>query len=45
MAICNTILQLIGTIVFIVILINPNLLNQEFITYMADLFTITARSI
>lgn len=40
-AISNTILELIGTIVFIVILINSNLLNQGFITYMTDLFTIT----
>ncbi|HGE5780158.1 TPA: hypothetical protein ACGGHE_001991 [Bacillus pseudomycoides] len=41
MAICNTVLQLIGTIVFIVILLNPDLLNKDFITYMADVFTIT----
>ncbi|WP_455920692.1 HAAS signaling domain-containing protein [Priestia megaterium] len=41
MAISNTVLQLIGTIVFIVILINPNLFNQGFITYMTDLFTMT----
>ncbi|KOP78495.1 hypothetical protein AMS59_11665 [Lysinibacillus sp. FJAT-14745] len=41
MAICNTALQLIGTIVFIVILLNPNLLSQDFITYMSDLFAIT----
>ncbi|MDM5188506.1 hypothetical protein QUF99_14630 [Bacillus sp. DX4.1] len=43
MAICNTALQLIGTIVFIVILKNPNVMNQDFITYMTDLFTITAK--
>lgn len=42
MAISNTVLQLIGTIVFIVILINSNLLSQDFIMYMTDLFTITA---
>ncbi|WP_223588619.1 HAAS signaling domain-containing protein [Neobacillus bataviensis] len=41
MAICNTVLQLIATIVFIVILINPNVLSKDFITYMTDLFTIT----
>jgi hypothetical protein len=41
MAISNTVLQLIGTIVFIVILINSNLLNQDFITYMTNLFTMT----
>lgn len=39
-AIFNTVLQLIATIVFIVIFINPNLLCQDFLTYMADLFTI-----
>lgn len=42
MALSNTALQLFGTIVFIVILINPNVLSAEFITYMADLFTVTA---
>jgi hypothetical protein len=42
MAICNTALQIIVTIVFIVILIDPNLLSQEFITYMTELFTITS---
>ncbi len=42
MAICNTVLQLIGTIVFIVILLNPNLLSKEFTTYMTNLLTITA---
>ena len=41
MAICNAVLQLIGTVVFIVILLNPNLLNKDFIMYMADVFTIT----
>ncbi|MBY6086562.1 MULTISPECIES: HAAS signaling domain-containing protein [Priestia] len=41
MAISNTVLQLIGTVVFIVILINPNLLNPDFITYMTNLFTMT----
>lgn len=40
-AISNTILQLIGTVVFIVIVVNSNLLNQGFIAYMTDLFTIT----
>ncbi|HWO76462.1 MAG TPA: hypothetical protein VNM69_11295 [Bacillus sp. (in: firmicutes)] len=41
MAIYNTALQIIVTIVFIVILIDPNLMSREFITYMTDLFTIT----
>lgn len=41
-AICNTALLLIATAVFIVIVINPNVMTQDFITYMADLFTITA---
>lgn len=42
MAICNTVLQLIGTIVFIVVLLNPNVISKDFITYMTDLFTITS---
>ncbi|MFB6468811.1 hypothetical protein ACE38V_18810 [Cytobacillus sp. Hz8] len=42
MAIFNAVLQLIGTIVFIVILRNSNLMTQDFITYMSDIFTITA---
>jgi len=45
MAICNSVLQLMATIVFIVILINPNLLSKDFITYMTDLFTITANQL
>lgn len=45
MAICNTILYFIGTILFIVILLNPNLMSQEFITYMTDLFAITANQL
>lgn len=42
MAIFNTTLELISTIVFIVILSNPNLMHQEFITYMSGLFNTTA---
>lgn len=42
MAIFTAALELIATIVFIVILNNPNLMNQEFITYMSDLFNTTA---
>ncbi|MEC2078144.1 HAAS signaling domain-containing protein [Metabacillus fastidiosus] len=41
MAISNTVLQLIATVVLIVILLNPNLLNKDFLTYMMDLFTVT----
>ncbi|PEZ03950.1 hypothetical protein CN326_17210 [Bacillus sp. AFS018417] len=41
-AICNAALQLIATIVFIVIVTNPNVITQDFITYMTNLFTITA---
>ncbi|MGG3804246.1 HAAS signaling domain-containing protein [Metabacillus fastidiosus] len=41
MAISNTVLQLIATVGLIVILLNPNLLNKDFITYMMDLFTVT----
>jgi hypothetical protein len=39
MAILNTILQILATIGFILIIISPNLLTQEFITIMTDLFT------
>lgn len=42
MAIFNTILELLATIVFIFILLNPNLLQAEFIAYMTDLFSISA---
>ncbi|MDM5225060.1 hypothetical protein QUF73_02440 [Cytobacillus sp. NJ13] len=42
MAIFNTILELFATAVFIAILLNPNLLQQEFIAYMTDLFSISA---
>ncbi|MGE8081910.1 HAAS signaling domain-containing protein [Peribacillus loiseleuriae] len=42
MAIFNTTLELISTIVLIVILSNPNLMHQEFITYMSGLFNTTA---
>ena len=40
MAICNTILQIFVTTIFIVILTNPNIMNQAFIGYMTDLFEI-----
>ncbi|MBX9975130.1 HAAS signaling domain-containing protein [Cytobacillus firmus] len=42
MAIFNTVLELFATAVFIFILLNPNLLQQEFIAYMTDLFSISA---
>ena len=41
MAIGNTILEVISTIVFIIILIKPNFLSDEFVVYITDLFTIT----
>lgn len=41
MAICNTILQIIETVVFIIIITNSNLMNQAFVSYMTDLFEIT----
>ncbi|WP_053363483.1 hypothetical protein [Bacillus sp. FJAT-27251] len=43
MAVFNTAHELFATIAFIVILTNPNLMNQEFISYMSELFTITTR--
>ncbi|MDD1369196.1 hypothetical protein PTB13_14775 [Bacillus sp. MHSD17] len=35
----NAILQIVGTIVFIVIVVNPHLFNEGFITYVANVFT------
>ncbi len=43
MASFNTILELFVTVVFIVILSNPNLINQEFIKYMSKLFSTTTK--
>jgi hypothetical protein len=42
LAIGNAILQVAGTIVFIVIVVNPHLFNEGFITYMANVFTISS---
>ncbi|PGK78580.1 HAAS signaling domain-containing protein [Bacillus thuringiensis] len=41
LAIGNAILQVAGTIVFIVIVVNPHLFNAGFITYLANAFTIS----
>lgn len=41
-ALFNAVIEVIATIVTIVIVINPNLLQQEFISYMTDLFNLTA---
>ncbi|WP_175639216.1 HAAS signaling domain-containing protein [Metabacillus schmidteae] len=41
LALFNTVVQLVGTVGFIVILVNPNLLSMDFITFMADIFTIS----
>ncbi|RJS59259.1 hypothetical protein [Bacillus sp. PK3_68] len=41
-AMCNAILQLIASIVFIVILSNPDILSKDFVRYMTNLFTVTA---
>ncbi|MGG0705739.1 HAAS signaling domain-containing protein [Bacillus paramobilis] len=39
LAIGNAILQIVGTIVFIVIVVNPHLFNEGFITYVTNVFT------
>ncbi|MFD5259870.1 hypothetical protein ACFWJC_03315 [Bacillus wiedmannii] len=39
LALGNAILQIVGTIVFIVIVVNPHLFNEGFITYVANVFT------
>ncbi|MCU9612608.1 hypothetical protein OEV98_03395 [Caldibacillus lycopersici] len=41
-AIANTLLQVFATIVFLLIVLNPNVINSDFITYLMDLFHITA---
>jgi len=45
MAIFNAVFQLISSIVFIEILINPEIITQYFITYMTDLLEITANQL
>ncbi|PFR41484.1 HAAS signaling domain-containing protein [Bacillus cereus] len=42
LAIGNVILQIAGTIVFIVIVVNPHVFNAGFITYLANAFTISS---
>ncbi|WP_274308182.1 HAAS signaling domain-containing protein [Solibacillus daqui] len=42
MAFSNAVLQIISTIVFIIILVNPNLLNPTFIAYLGDIFSVTS---
>lgn len=42
-AIFNTIVELFATVVFIVIVSNPNLMNQESIAYMSNLFTTSTK--
>ncbi|MER2007700.1 MAG: hypothetical protein ABS939_09635 [Psychrobacillus sp.] len=41
MAIFNTIFEIAVTIIFIIILVNPNLMNEAFVIYMGDIFEIT----
>lgn len=45
MSIYNTILQLVATIGFIVIIINPNLFTEDFNVYTAELFNITTQQL
>ncbi|MGY4795530.1 HAAS signaling domain-containing protein [Lysinibacillus fusiformis] len=42
-AIFHTIVELFATVVSIVIVSNPNLMNQEFITYMSHLFSTSTK--
>ncbi|PEJ75760.1 hypothetical protein CN888_06355 [Bacillus wiedmannii] len=41
LAIGNTILQIAGTIVFIIIVVNPHIFTDGFITFVANVFTIS----
>lgn len=42
LAVLNTIYEVISTVVLIIIMLNPNLFQPEFISYMTDIFSITA---
>jgi len=42
-ALFNAIFEVIATIVFLVIITNPNFMNQAFSAYMGDLFTISEK--
>ena len=41
LAIGNTVLQIAGTIVFIIIVVNPHIFTDGFITFVANVFTIS----
>jgi hypothetical protein len=41
-AIFNTIYEVIATVVIIVIMMNPNLFQTEFVSFMTDLFSVPA---
>jgi hypothetical protein len=45
LAICNAVVALIVVIVFSLILVNPNILNQEFIVYMSDTLNTTTNQL
>ncbi|MFK4413275.1 MULTISPECIES: HAAS signaling domain-containing protein [Bacillus] len=45
LAIGNTILQIAGTIVFIIIVVNPDIFTDGFITFVANVFTISLEEI
>lgn len=44
-AIFNTAAELFATVLFIMIVSTPNLMNQKFMAYMSDLFTVTAQQL
>lgn len=41
LAIGNALLQIVGTIVFIIIVVNPHIFTDGFITFVANVFTIS----
>ncbi|RIW28943.1 hypothetical protein D3H55_20475 [Bacillus salacetis] len=43
MAAANAAFELLSTLVFIIILLNPDLFNQDFLVYMSDLFSTSAK--
>lgn len=45
MAIRNALLQIVGTIVFIIIVVNPHIFTDGFITFVANVFTISRKNL
>lgn len=44
-AMLNVLREVIGSIVLIIVIIHPNLFNPDFLTYLADIFTISSEDV